>query len=48
MSELNEEQQDQVLKLFKKYSQVFAKDDYDLGCAREITHNINTGDVSPI
>ncbi|KAJ9084543.1 hypothetical protein DSO57_1023428 [Entomophthora muscae] len=36
-------QQDAVLALFEKYKEIFTKDDFDLGCACNTLHHINTG-----
>ncbi|KAJ9088604.1 hypothetical protein DSO57_1021370 [Entomophthora muscae] len=41
-------QQDAALALFKKYKEIFAKDNFDLGCARNTLHHINTGEEQPI
>ncbi|KAJ9082348.1 Ankyrin repeat and SOCS box protein 3 [Entomophthora muscae] len=41
-------QQDTALALFKKYKEIFAKDNFDLGCAHNTLHHIDTGDEQPI
>ncbi|KAJ9072562.1 hypothetical protein DSO57_1026237 [Entomophthora muscae] len=48
LSSLNQEQQEQASALFEKYRCIFAKDDFDLGCAADVTHHIDTGDNKPI
>ncbi|KAJ9090606.1 hypothetical protein DSO57_1000458 [Entomophthora muscae] len=42
---LSTSEQDFVLKLFEKYKSIFAKDTFDLGCARNVQHHIDTGDT---
>ncbi|KAJ9051351.1 DNA damage-inducible protein 1 [Entomophthora muscae] len=41
-------QQDTALALFEKYKGIFAKDDFDLGCAHNTLQHINTGKEFPI
>ena len=45
---LTESQKDEALILLNKYCEVFAKDDFDLGCAVNIQHKITTEDSRPI
>ncbi|KAJ9077902.1 hypothetical protein DSO57_1012279 [Entomophthora muscae] len=41
-------QQDADLALFEKYKVIFAKGDFDLGCAHNTLHHIDTGKENPI
>ncbi|KAJ9064544.1 hypothetical protein DSO57_1029474 [Entomophthora muscae] len=41
-------QQDAALALFEKYKDIFAKDDFDLGCAQNTLHHIDTDEECPI
>jgi dUTPase len=45
---LSNDQQTLALDLFEKYKEVFAEDDFDLGCATGVIHTIDTGDHRPI
>ncbi|KAJ9078278.1 hypothetical protein DSO57_1008408 [Entomophthora muscae] len=36
-------QQDAAITLFEKYKEIFAKDNFDLGCACNTLHHIDTG-----
>ena len=46
--ELDQEQAAEVAKLLTEYQDVFAKDEFDLGCFSEIQHRIDTGDSQPV
>ncbi|KAJ9079806.1 DNA damage-inducible protein 1 [Entomophthora muscae] len=48
MQGLTVAQQDAALALFEKYKEIFAKDDFDLRCAHNILHHIDTGEERPI
>ena len=37
-----------VFQLLNEFSDVFAKDDFDLGCFTEVKNSIDTGDANPI
>ena len=39
---------EKLKSLLRDYDDVFAKDDFDLGCAKRFTHNIDTGENSPV
>ncbi|KAJ9076461.1 Ankyrin repeat and SOCS box protein 3 [Entomophthora muscae] len=41
-------QQEAALALFEKYKEIFAKDNFDLGCARNTLYHIDTGEEQPI
>ncbi|KAJ9051321.1 hypothetical protein DSO57_1005609 [Entomophthora muscae] len=41
-------QQDTSLALNEKYKEIIAKDNFDLGCARNTLHHIDTGKEHPI
>ncbi|KAJ9078810.1 hypothetical protein DSO57_1002871 [Entomophthora muscae] len=41
-------QQDTALALFEKYKEIFAKDNFDLGCACNTLHHIDTDEEQPI
>ncbi|MES9879356.1 MAG: pol polyprotein, partial [Sedimenticola sp.] len=45
---LEEHQQLQLKQLLYNYSDVFARDDMDLGCLHGVYHHIDTGDAAPI
>ncbi|KAJ9068331.1 hypothetical protein DSO57_1029795 [Entomophthora muscae] len=45
---LSTEQQDTAMSLFEKYKSIFAEDNFDLGCAKNTLHYIDTGDKQPI
>ena len=45
---LTESQKDEALILLNKYCEVFAKDNFDLGCAVNVQHKITTEDSRPI
>ncbi|KAJ9078058.1 hypothetical protein DSO57_1010873 [Entomophthora muscae] len=45
---LSTSEKDAIMKLFEKYKSIFAKDNFDLGCAKNVQHYINTGDMPPI
>ena len=34
--------------MFEKYQCILAKNDFDLGCATDVTHHIDTGENMPI
>ena len=36
------------MELFRKYEKLFALDNFDLGCAQNVEHTINTNDHRPI
>ncbi|KAJ9059535.1 DNA damage-inducible protein 1 [Entomophthora muscae] len=44
---LSTEQQDAAMALFEKYKSIFAEDNFNLGCAKNTLHYINTGDKGP-
>ena len=48
LSGLDPDQQDQAIALFERYRHIFAEDDCDLGCAKDVLHKIDTGDHAPI
>ena len=48
LDRLTEFHKDEVLILLNKYCEVFAKDNFDLGCAVNVQHNITTEDSCPI
>ncbi|KAJ9069750.1 hypothetical protein DSO57_1015434 [Entomophthora muscae] len=41
-------QQEAALALFEKYKEIFAKDDFDLGCAQNTLRHIDTDEERPI
>ena len=45
---LHGEQQEQIMQLLRKYSNTFSEGDYNLGCAKNIQHRIDTGDHQSI
>ena len=45
---LKEREKDQAMDLFEQYRDVFAKDDYDLGKALDVSHTIETQGSPPI
>lgn len=45
---LTTNQQDQAIKLFEKYKKVFANDDWDLGKAKNVIHQIDSQGSPPI
>ena len=42
------EDQEKDLNLFKEFDNIFSKNKHDLGVAKDVLHNIDTGDNSPI
>ena len=38
------EDQEKALKLFKEFDHIFFKNEHDLGVAKDVLHNIDTGD----
>ena len=48
VANLLEDQFIEASKLFEKYSHIFAKDDFDLGCATNVQHVLDIGDHPPI
>ena len=48
LTNLSTADQDQAIALFSKYSDVFATSEYNLGCAKDVLHYIDTGDSPPI
>ena len=48
LSGLDSDQRQKAMALFEKYRCIFAEDDFDLGCAVDVTHHIDTGDNAPI
>lgn len=46
--ELSEEQKKGYRRMFRRNKEAFAKDDFDLGCIKNIYHRIQTGDAKPI
>ncbi|KAJ9087867.1 hypothetical protein DSO57_1028862 [Entomophthora muscae] len=48
LSYLNETEREQASALFEKYCFIFAEDTFNLGCANEVTHHIDTGDNKPV
>ena len=48
LSGLTPKQQDGAIALFERYCSIFANEDFDLGCAKDILHKIETGDNTPI
>ncbi|KAJ9069946.1 hypothetical protein DSO57_1013658 [Entomophthora muscae] len=47
LSGLSTEQHDTAMILFEKYRSIFAEENFDLGCAKNTLHYINTGDKQP-
>lgn len=45
---LNAEQSAQLASLLVEFQDVFARDDFDLGCFTAVKHKIDTGDAKPI
>ena len=48
LAELTAEQFKVASDLFLRYKHIFAKDDFDLGCATNAQHVLDTGDSPPI
>ena len=48
VDKLTKEQSEQLQELVRKYSDVFALSDEELGCTDVVKHVIDTGDHSPI
>ena len=48
LDNLDTSQQEKVIALFDKYKHVFSTGDHDLGCAKNVTHTIDTGDNKPV
>ena len=48
MTNLSPAEQDQAIALFSKYNDVFATSEFDLGCAEDVLHYIDTGNSPPI
>ena len=49
ISKLLDDQRSKFTKLITEYSDVFSKDDFDLGCLNSgVEHKIHTFDESPI
>ena len=46
--EVHEEEMEQLFKLLLKYSDIFATDDFNLGCFTKILYSIDTGDTPSI
>ena len=42
------EDQEKALELFKEFDHIFSKNEHDLGVAKDVLHNIDTGDNPPI
>lgn len=45
---MSKEQNERLTRMFRKYQDVFAKDDNDLGETSLVSHHIDTGDAHPI
>ena len=48
VANLLEDQFIEASKLFEKYSHIFAKDNFDLGCATNVQHVLDIGNHPPI
>ena len=48
LNKLSTAEQDQAIALFSKYSDVFATSEFDLGCAKDVSHYIDTSNSPSI